>query len=265
MQSFQEVKDSLINKPRRWLVTGAAGFIGSNIVEALLKMDQYVIGLDNFATGHRYNLDDIKDSVGPDCFKNFTFIEGSIEDYEICLKACKNIDFVSNQAAIGSVPRSISDPIPTFEANVRGFVNIMHASMISKVKSFTYASSSSTYGDHSALPKKENRIGKPLSPYALSKYINELYAKNYELVYGFRSVGLRYFNVFGRRQDPKGAYAAVIPKWISEILNEKEISINGDGETSRDFCYVKNAVQANILSSKATKEAQNNIYNVAVG
>lgn len=266
MNRYQQVQQELITQPRTWLVTGVAGFIGSNLLESLLRLDQRVVGLDNFATGHRRNLEEVFGLVEPQQWERFSFIEGDIRDIDCCKQACKNVDHVLHQAALGSVPRSLADPVTTNATNISGFLNMLIAARDAGVKSFTYAASSSTYGDHPALPKIEANIGKPLSPYAVTKYVNELYADVFARSYGFTTIGLRYFNVFGRRQDPKGAYAAVIPKWASALLVGEPVLINGDGETSRDFCYVANAVQANILASLATSpEARNQVYNVAVG
>jgi UDP-N-acetylglucosamine 4-epimerase len=246
-----------------------AGFIGSNLLETLLKLNQKVVGLDNFATGHQYNLDEVKSSVTEQQWQNFLFIEGDIRNYQDCEKALfyenKLVDYVLHQAALGSVPRSIADPITTNSANITGFVNMLTAAKEAKVKSFTYAASSSTYGDHPALPKVEENIGNPLSPYAVTKYVNELYAGVYAKTYGFKSIGLRYFNVFGKRQDPNGAYAAVIPKWTASLIKGEQVFINGDGETSRDFCFIENTVQMNILAATAPDEAKDQVYNVAVG
>ena len=262
---FATLKKTLEETPRTWLVTGAAGFIGSNLVETLLKLNQRVIGLDNFATGHRKNLQLVEALVGAEAWKNFRFIEGDIRNLEDCHEAVKDVDYVLHQAALGSVPRSINDPITTNQANIDGFLNMLVASRDAGVKSFTYAASSSTYGDHPALPKVEDRIGRPLSPYAVTKYVNELYADVFARTYGFRTIGLRYFNIFGRRQDPSGAYAAVIPTWTAAMIRGDDVFINGDGETSRDFCYVENAVQANLLAATTTDdEALNQVYNVAV-
>jgi len=266
MNRYQQVKEELRQQSRTWLVTGVAGFIGSNLLENLLRLDQRVIGLDNFATGHRRNLEEVRGLVEPQQWERFTFIEGDICDSDICKRACEGVDHVLHQAALGSVPRSLADPITSNSTNISGFLNMLVAARDAKVKSFTYAASSSTYGDHPALPKVEANIGKPLSPYAVTKYVNELYADVFSRSYGFTTIGLRYFNVFGRRQDPNGAYAAVIPKWTSSLIAGESVFINGDGETSRDFCYVANAVQANILASVATDpKARNQVYNVAVG
>nr|WP_197986322.1 MULTISPECIES: SDR family oxidoreductase [unclassified Massilia] len=247
-----------------WLVTGAAGFIGSNLVEALLKLGQRVTGLDNFATGHRHNLDQVKESVTDEAWMKFNFIEGDIRVPADCAQACASVDFVLHQAALGSVSRSIDNPITTNEVNVTGFLNMLVAARDAKVKRFVYAASSSTYGDHPALPKVEDVIGNPLSPYAVTKYVNELYANVFGRTYGMESVGLRYFNVFGPRQDPHGAYAAVIPQWVAALIKDQPLRINGDGETSRDFCYIDNVVQANLLAALAAPEAANQVYNVAL-
>lgn len=261
---FETIKKELSAAPRKWLVTGCAGFIGSNLLETLLKLGQTVTGLDNFATGHQHNLDEVRDSVTPEQWARFTFIEGDIRDLEACRRAAQGVDFVLHQAALGSVPRSLKDPITTNEVNIGGFLNMLVAARDAEVKSFVYAASSSTYGDHPALPKVEENIGNPLSPYAVTKYVNELYADVFARSYGFESVGLRYFNVFGKRQDPNGAYAAVIPKWTAAMIQGEDVTINGDGETSRDFCFVDNAVQANILAAMAAPEGRNQVYNVAV-
>lgn len=261
---FDTVKNELSSSPRKWLVTGCAGFIGSNLLESLLKLGQTVVGLDNFATGYQRNLDEVRGSVTPEQWARFTFIEGDIRDLEACRRAAQGVDFVLHQAALGSVPRSLNDPITTNEVNIGGFLNMLVAARDAEVKSFVYAASSSTYGDHPALPKVEENIGNPLSPYAVTKYVNELYADVFARSYGFEAVGLRYFNVFGKRQDPDGAYAAVIPKWTAAMIQGKDVTINGDGETSRDFCFVDNAVQANILAAMAPAEGRNQVYNVAV-
>lgn len=257
--------DSLLANQHKWLVTGVAGFIGSNLLEYLLSKDQIVIGLDNFSTGKASNLEDVKKLTESKKWKNFQFLEGDISNYEDCFNASKNIDFVLHQAALGSVPRSLMDPISSNNANVNGFLNILNAAKENKVKSFTYAASSSTYGDSKKLPKSEDEIGRPLSPYAVTKYVNELYAEVYSRSYDFNCIGLRYFNVFGKRQDPDGAYAAVIPKWAGSMVNNEDIYINGDGETSRDFCFIDNVIQANILSSFADQKNKNHVYNIALG
>jgi UDP-N-acetylglucosamine 4-epimerase len=262
---YAHVRARLAEAPRRWLVTGAAGFIGSNLVEALLALDQDVVGLDNFATGHRHNLDEVLAAVGDERAARFTMIEGDITRADDCARACEGIAFVLHQAALGSVPRSLENPVATNAANIDGFLNMLVAARDARVVRFVYAASSSTYGDHPALPKVEDRIGRPLSPYAVTKYVNELYADVFARSYGLATIGLRYFNVFGRRQDPNGAYAAVIPRWIAALLTGSPVAINGDGETTRDFCFVDNAVQANLLAAMADDEAAiNQIYNVAV-
>ncbi|WAL80250.1 NAD-dependent epimerase/dehydratase family protein [Shewanella sp. DAU305] len=265
MTKYEQVQLELLKYPKVWLVTGVAGFIGSNLLEKLLKLNQKVVGLDNFSTGHQYNLDEVQDLVTDEQWQNFSFIEGDIRNYETCLHSVLGVDYILHQAALGSVPRSISDPITSNSTNVTGFLNLLNAAKECNVKSFTYAASSSTYGDHPALPKVEDNIGKPLSPYAVTKYVNELYADVYFRTYGFNTIGLRYFNVFGKRQDPNGAYAAVIPKWSASMIKNEDIYINGNGETSRDFCYIDNTVQMNILAATAPDTAKNQIYNVAVG
>lgn len=265
MTRYERLLKDLPANPKNWLITGVAGFIGSNLLETLLKLDQNVIGLDNFATGHQRNLDEVQDLVTEAQWQRFNFIEGDIRNLEDCQIACANAHYVLHQAALGSVPRSINDPITTNSVNIGGFLNMLVAARDANVKSFTYAASSSTYGDHPDLPKVEETIGKPLSPYAVTKYVNEIYADVFAKSYGFKTIGLRYFNVFGKRQDPAGAYAAVIPRWISAMVKNEQIQINGDGSTSRDFCYVENAIQANLLAATAFPQSKNNIYNVAVG
>lgn len=265
MIAYNHILNTLKSQSKTWLVTGVAGFIGSNLLEHLLKLNQRVIGLDNFATGHQRNLDEVQGLVRPEQWAGFTFIEGDIRNLEDCQKACNGVDYVLHQAALGSVPRSINDPITTNATNISGFLNMLVAARDAEVKSFTYAASSSTYGDHPALPKVEENIGKPLSPYAVTKYVNELYADVFAKTYGFKTIGLRYFNVFGQRQDPNGAYAAVIPKWTASMIEGHEVFINGDGETSRDFCFIENTVQMNILAATAPEDAKNEVYNVAVG
>lgn len=265
MPNYQEAKVQLKSSPKVWLITGVAGFIGSNLLEHLLKLDQIVVGLDNFATGHHHNLDEVQSLVTEVQWQKFHFIEGDIREYETCISAVEGVDYVLHQAALGSVPRSIADPITSSGANISGFLNVLHAAKEEGVTSFTYAASSSTYGDHPALPKVEENIGNPLSPYAVTKYVNELYAGVYARSYGFKTIGLRYFNVFGQRQDPKGAYAAVIPKWTASMIKNEDVFINGDGRTSRDFCFIENIVQANILAATADDSAKNEVYNVAVG
>lgn len=265
MSQYQTVCEQLQHAPKTWLVTGVAGFIGSNLLETLLKLNQKVVGLDNFATGHQHNLDEVQNLVSTDQWANFKFYEGDIRNFEDCQKACAGVDYVLHQAALGSVPRSIADPIMTNSTNITGFLNMLVAARDAEVSNFTYAASSSTYGDHPALPKVEENVGKPLSPYAVTKYVNELYAEVFARTYGFKTIGLRYFNVFGKRQDPNGAYAAVIPKWTAAMIAGDDVFINGDGETSRDFCFIENTVQANILAATANDEAKNQVYNVAVG
>lgn len=263
---FDVTKEELKANPRVWLITGVAGFIGSNLLETLLGLDQIVVGLDNFATGHQRNLDEVQGLVRPEQWARFRFVEGDICDLATCHSVVAGVDYVLHQAALGSVPRSINDPITSHKANVDGFLNMLVAARDAGVKRFVYAASSSTYGDHPGLPKVEDVIGKPLSPYAVTKYVNELYADVFGKTYGLSSIGLRYFNVFGPRQDPNGAYAAVIPKWFAALISGEPVYINGDGKTSRDFCYVANAVQANLLAATAQQvEAGNQIYNVAVG
>lgn len=265
MTRYESLLQELPRGPKIWLVTGVAGFIGSNLLETLLKLNQHVVGLDNFATGHQRNLDEVQSLVTSEQWARFKFLQGDIRSLDDCRKACEGIDYVLHQAALGSVPRSINDPITTNAVNIDGFLNMLIAARDAEVKSFTYAASSSTYGDHPGLPKVEDVIGKPLSPYAVTKYVNELYADVFARTYGFTTVGLRYFNVFGKRQDPDGAYAAVIPKWTAAMIKGEDVFINGDGETSRDFCFIENAVQANLLAATAFDEAaRNQIYNVAV-
>ena len=265
MNQYQTVCEQLQQAPKTWLITGVAGFIGSNLLETLLKLDQKVVGLDNFATGYQHNLDEVKGCVSEAQWSNFNFIEGDIRKFADCQTACNGVDYVLHQAALGSVPRSIVDPITTNDTNVSGFLNMLTAARDAHVSSFSYAASSSTYGDHPGLPKVEENIGNPLSPYAVTKYVNELYADVFARSYGFKAIGLRYFNVFGQRQDPNGAYAAVIPKWTASMIAGDDVFINGDGETSRDFCFIDNTVQANILAATAADEAKNQVYNVAVG
>ncbi|HNH51293.1 MAG TPA: NAD-dependent epimerase/dehydratase family protein [Nitrosomonas sp.] len=265
MTRYQIIQQTLSTRPYRWLVTGVAGFIGSNLLEALLKLNQKVVGLDNFSTGYQHNLDQVKAAVSPTIWANFTFHHGDIRSLQDCQKACESIDFVLHHAALGSVPRSIEDPIQTNESNISGFINMLVAARDANVKRFVYAASSSTYGDHPDLPKIESVIGRPLSPYAVTKYVNELYADVFARCYGVQSIGLRYFNIFGPRQDPNGAYAAVIPQWIAALIQNKTLKINGDGETSRDFCFVENVIQANLLSALAEESAAiNQVYNIAL-
>jgi len=266
MNAFDTLKQDLTQHPRAWLVTGVAGFIGSNLLETLLKLNQRVVGLDNFSTGHQHNLDQVQQLVTPAQWANFRMIRGDICDLDTCREACAGMDHVLHEAALGSVPRSIEDPILTNGSNIDGFLNMLVAARDAGVKSFVYAASSSTYGDHPGLPKVEEQIGKPLSPYAVTKYVNELYADVFARCYDFTTIGLRYFNIFGQRQDPEGAYAAVIPKWIASMIKNEPVYINGDGETSRDFCYIDNTVQANLLAAASNDAAaRNQVYNVAVG
>lgn len=299
MTRYDQLQIELRQTPKTWLVTGVAGFIGSNLLETLLKLDQRVVGLDNFATGHQRNLDEVQSLVSAEQWARFNFIEGDIRNLDDCRRAMSfspislreesqdsplpqgggvgrrgahasisaasiPVDYVLHQAALGSVPRSINDPITTNSTNIDGFLNMLVAARDAEVKSFTYAASSSTYGDHPGLPKVEDVIGNPLSPYAVTKYVNELYANVFARCYSFKTIGLRYFNVFGKRQDPEGAYAAVIPKWTAAMINGEDVFINGDGETSRDFCFVENAVQANLLAATSKENARNQVYNVAV-
>lgn len=265
MSHYENITKKLQAEPKTWLVTGVAGFIGSNLLEALLKLGQRVVGLDNFATGFQYNLDSVRSVVTETQWRKFRMVEGDIRNIEDCQKVCVDIDHVLHQAALGSVPRSLADPIATNNANITGFLNMLVAARDANVKSFTYAASSSTYGDHPALPKVEEFIGKPLSPYAVTKYVNELYADVFSKCYGFKTIGLRYFNIFGPRQNPNGAYAAVMPKWINALLRDEPVYINGDGESSRDFTYIENAVQANILAATSGDDAKNAVYNIAAG
>jgi UDP-N-acetylglucosamine 4-epimerase len=263
--AFDRLCQQLRSQPARWLVTGCAGFIGSHLIETLLKLEQTVVGLDNFSTGYRRNLDEVKALVSPAQWKKFLFIETDIRNPDDCYRACQEIDYVLHQAALGSVPRSLADPLATNASNIDGFLNMLVAARDAKVRRFVYAASSSTYGDHAELPKIEEVVGRPLSPYAVTKLVNELYAEVFARCYGLPSIGLRYFNVFGARQDPEGAYAAVIPCWTRALLLGEGVMINGDGETSRDFCFVANAVQANLLAAKTQKpEAINQVYNVAL-
>ena len=266
MTAYEELSVHLTVQPKTWLITGVAGFIGSNLLETLLGLDQTVVGLDNFATGHQHNLDQVRELVTVAQWARFRLLRGDICNLTDCKSACIGVDYVLHQAALGSVPRSLENPIATNAANVSGFLNMLVAARDCKVARVVYAASSSTYGDNPDMPKVEDRIGRPLSPYAVTKYVNELYADIFARCYGLESIGLRYFNVFGPRQDPNGAYAAVIPKWIDTILKNEAVSINGDGETSRDFCYVANAVQANLLAATTPKaDAINQVYNVATG
>lgn len=262
---YHTLLQQLQRQPRAWLVTGAAGFIGSNLVETLLRCGQRVVGLDNFATGHIANLKEVR-LLLPDLFrKNFRFVEGDITHPRTCKRACKEVDYVLHQAALGSVPRSIENPLDSHASNVTGFITMLDAARAAGVKRFVYASSSSVYGDHPGLPKREATIGAMLSPYAATKYVNEVYAEVFHRCYGLQTIGLRYFNVFGPRQDPEGPYAAVVPKWVAALLHGETVFINGDGKTSRDFCYVANAVQANLLAATTPRRgAVNQVYNVAL-
>ena len=269
MSKYKELQEHLKSNQSTWLITGVAGFIGSNLLERLLILNQKIVGLDNFDTGHQYNIDqaieDASKKTGKNLSNNFKFINGDIRELSDCQQACNGVDYVLHQAALGSVPRSIEDPINTNRANIDGFLNMLVAAKDEKVKRFVYAASSSTYGDHPNLPKVEGEIGSPLSPYAVTKVVNELYANVFAKTYGFKTIGLRYFNIFGKRQDPNGAYAAVIPKWVAAILNKEDVFINGDGETSRDFCYIDNTVQMNLLAATTSNnDAIDQVYNVAL-
>ena len=262
---YQKIQESIKSQPRRWLITGVAGFIGSNLLEQLLKLDQVVVGLDNFAAGKKKNLDEVRTLVSMDQWNRFTFIEGDIRDLATCQRACRGADYILHQAALGSVPRSIEQPVLFNETNITGSLNMMVAARDNQAKRFVYASSSSVYGDEPTLPKKEQVVGRPLSPYAVTKSVNELYAEVFARTYDIKTIGLRYFNVFGQRQDPEGAYAAVIPKWITAMITNAPLYINGTGETSRDFCYIDNVVQINILAALTERpEAGDQVYNVAV-
>ena len=266
MPDYQATLEQLRTSPKTWLVTGVAGFIGSNLLETLLKSGQKVVGLDNFATGHQRNIDQALAAAGSQAITDFSFIRGDIRDPLVCAQACTGVDYVLHQAALGSVPRSLEDPLTANEVNISGFLNMLVAGRDAGVRRFVYAASSSTYGDHPGLPKVEDVIGRPLSPYAVTKYVNELYADVFARAYDFQTIGLRYFNIFGRRQDPEGAYAAVIPKWVAALIRNEPVHIHGDGETSRDFCFIDNAVQANLLAATTdAPEALNHVYNVAVG
>ena len=269
MTKYEELQEHLKSSQNTWLVTGVAGFVGSNLLERLLILNQKVVGLDNFDTGHQHNIDqaieDAEKATGKELNGNFSFINGDIRKIEDCKRACDGVDYVLHQAALGSVPRSIEDPINTNRANIDGFLNMLVSSKDAKVRRFVYAASSSTYGDHPDLPKVEDKIGNPLSPYAVTKVVNELYASVFAKTYGFKTIGLRYFNIFGKRQDPNGAYAAVIPKWVAAILNKEDVFINGDGETSRDFCYIDNTVQINLIAATTdNNDATDQVYNVAL-
>jgi UDP-N-acetylglucosamine/UDP-N-acetylgalactosamine 4-epimerase len=265
MGRYEELLKLLPAQQKTWLVTGCAGFIGSNLLEKLLRLDQTVLGLDNFSTGKRSNLLEVQQAVSPEQWSRFNFVEGDIRNLDTCHELCRGVDFILHQAALGSVPRSIADPIATNDSNVSGFLNLLVAARDAGVKRFMYAASSSTYGDHPGLPKVEERIGKPLSPYAVTKYVNELYAQVFNTTYGMETIGLRYFNVFGPRQDPEGAYAAVIPCWLRALIKGETIYINGSGETSRDFCYIDNVVQMNLLAATSAEPGSvNQVYNTAL-
>jgi len=265
MNRYTSVQNQLRKEPATWLVTGVAGFIGSNLLEHLLQLEQRVVGLDNFSTGKQCNLDEVQQSVTAKQWKRFNFVRGDIRELSTCKSVCTGVDYILHEAALGSVPRSIADPIASNENNVTGFLNMLVAARDAGVKRFVYAASSSTYGDHPGLPKYEDTIGKPLSPYAVTKYVNELYTDVFARTYGMASIGLRYFNVFGPRQDPEGAYAAVIPCWIRALIKGETVHINGSGETSRDFCFVENVIQMNLLAATSTEPAAvNQIYNTAV-
>lgn len=266
MPTYEQLQQELRAAPRTWLITGVAGFIGSNLLETLLRLDQQVVGLDNFSTGHQRNFDQVKALVPAEQWARFSFIRGSIGDLTACQRACAGVDYVLHEAALGSVPRSMTDPLACHEANATGFINMLVAARDAKVRRFVYASSSAVYGDDPALPKVEAKIGQPLSPYAATKLINEIYANTFARAYNFPSIGLRYFNVFGPRQDPEGDYAAVIPRWIAALLRREPVRVNGDGETSRDFCFIANVVQASLLAATTPNPAAlNQAYNIAVG
>ncbi|MEY4387554.1 MAG: hypothetical protein RLY20_2837 [Verrucomicrobiota bacterium] len=263
---WEKIEAELTAQPRSWLVTGAAGFIASNLVERLLKLNQRVVGLDSFVAGHQVNLDEVRAAVANEQWARFKFVQGDICDAALCQRLCVGVDAVLHQAALGSVPRSIADPVRYQDSNVTGFLNMLDGARLAGVKSFVYASSSAVYGDSPELPKTEDVIGAPLSPYSATKLMNEIYGTTYHRSFGFRSIGLRYFNVYGPRQDPEGAYAAVIPKWISSLIRGEQVFINGDGSVSRDFCFVGDVVQANVLAATTTNpDAWNQVYNVAVG
>jgi UDP-N-acetylglucosamine 4-epimerase len=263
--AYQAALAGLAQRRHHWLITGVAGFVGSNLLETLLRLGQQVTGLDNFMTGYRENLDQVRALVPDAAWQRFRFIEGDIRCLTSCRDACEGVEFVLHQAALGSVGRSIEDPILTSDINMIGFLNVLVAARDAGVRRLVYAASSATYGDHPDLPKVEDRIGRPLSPYALTKHVNEVYADMFARCYQTESIGLRYFNIFGPRQDPDGPYAAVIPQWFSAMINNVQLNINGDGDSSRDFCFIDNAVQANLLASLSTDPgAVNQVYNVAV-
>jgi len=264
MNHFRKLTEEIRNCPRTWLVTGCAGFIGSNLLEYLLANDQRVVGLDNFSTGYAANLDDVSEQLSKAQWQQFRLIEGDIRELDTCREAMLGVDHVLHHAALGSVPRSLFDPATTVGTNVGGFLNMLIAARDQDVKSFVYAASCATYDDHHCIPTREDCIGKPLSPHAVTTYANELYAEVFARSYGLRCAGLRYFNVFGKRQDPGGAHAAVIPKWIMAMSEGREVVIKGDGRTSRDFCHVANVVQANILASLIPSPSDSEVYNIAV-
>ncbi len=266
MTQYEKCREQLQHAPRSWLVTGAAGFIGSNIVEELLRLGQRVVGLDDFSSGHQRNLDQVQAAVGVEAWSRFEMIRGDIRDADACARGCRGADHVLHHAAIGSVPASIDDPLKAHDVNVTGTLRLMLAAREAGVKRFVYASSSAVYGDDATLPKVESALGHCLSPYAVTKLADELYAQVVARCFGLEAIGLRYFNIFGARQDPNGAYAAVIPKWINSMIKGEPVYINGDGETSRDFCFIANTVQANLLAAATqNSEAINQVYNVAVG
>ncbi len=263
---YDRLKSALAAAPRTWLLTGVAGFIGSNLLEQLLQLDQFVVGLDNFSTGRQENLDEVRLAVGSEKWARARIIEGDIRELACCREACQGVDLILHQAALGSVPRSLANPVSTHESNVNGFINLLEAARQARVLRLVYASSSSVYGDNPVLPKVEDRIGQPLSPYAATKVVDEIYAGVFARAYGLACIGLRYFNVFGPRQDPEGAYAAVIPRWIAALLEGRPVQIHGDGETSRDFSYIENIVQANLLAANTDHpDALNQVFNIAVG
>ncbi len=266
MTSYDQLRTKLRDTPQTWLVTGVAGFIGSNLLENLLKLNQRVVGLDNFSTGHRDNLEAVKNLVSAAQWRKFRLLKGDIADAAVCQRACKGVRYVLHHAALGSVPASLAKPLACHRSNVTGFVNVLEAARQAKVKRVIYASSSAVYGDIARLPNIEELIGAPLSPYAASKTVNEVYAAAFGRAYEIDTIGLRYFNVYGPRQDPAGAYAAVIPAWISAMLQQRPIYINGDGKTTRDFCYVADVVQANLLAATTKNQrASNQVFNIALG
>jgi UDP-N-acetylglucosamine 4-epimerase len=266
MTAYDNARHELERAPRTWLITGVGGFIGSNLLETLLRLNQRVVGLDNFSTGYRRNLQEVEAGMTPEQWRNFRLLEGDISNLDICCQSCAGVDYVLHEAALGSVPASMQDPLACHRTNVTGFLNILVAARDAKVKRLVFASSSAVYGDNPELPKTEEKVGQVLSPYAASKAMGEQYAGVFSRVYGLESVGLRYFNVFGPRQDPAGAYAAVIPKWLASLLKRETVCINGDGETTRDFCYIDNVVQANLLAAVTARQAAvNQVYNIAFG